>query len=242
MSTGPFTPSAGFYDVVYQHLDYPGTAAHVAALIRERKPDAASVLDMSCGTGLHLTAFAEHFDEIEGADVDEAMLGVARERLGPDVPLHVADYTDFDLGRTYDAVTCMFSSIGYAHTPERLDAAVAGMARHLSPGGVLVVEPWLQPHMVRPPWIRPLVAESDDIVVVRTSRHVRRDDPAVTDMEFAYLVTTAEEGSSFFVEHHVMGVYPAERYVEAFESAGVTTEFLDDGTVLGRGLVVGVRR
>lgn len=245
MSIGPFTPSAAFYDVVYQHLDYPGTAALVAGVMLERNPGARSMLDMSCGTGLHLAAFIDHFVEVEGADVDEAMLAVARDRLGHHVQLHVADYTDFDLGRTYDAVTCLFSSIGYAHTPDRLDSAVAAMVRHLAPGGVLVVEPWLQPHMLSPPWLRTLVAEADDMTVLRSTRHryeEYEDGTGLSDMEMTYLVTTLEDGARVVTERHLMGVFPAARYVAAFEAAGLETEFLEDGTALGRGLAVGVRR
>lgn len=241
MSGGPFTPSARVYDLVYGHLDYPTTAARVARLVRERNPGASSLLDVACGTGLHLVAFRELFDDVEGADIDPAMLDIARDRLGDGVPLHVADYTDFDLGRRYDVVTCMFSSIGYAHTPERLDAAMSAMAHHLDDGGVLVVEPWLLPHMVQPPYLRTHVAESDDMVVLRTSRHLAPGADDVTDMEFAYLVTTAE-GSECFTERHVMGLFPAERYVEAMTRAGLDSEFLDGGTELGRGLAVGVRR
>jgi SAM-dependent methyltransferase len=81
------------------------------------------------------------------------MLEVAVGRL-PGVPLHEVDMLTMDLGRRFDAVTCLFSSIGYAHTPERLQAAVATMARHLEPGGVLVLEPWLWPDMIREPLIR----------------------------------------------------------------------------------------
>lgn len=230
-----------FYDVVYRHLDYGGTADLVESLIRERNPGAASLLDMSCGTGLHLQQWVGRFDEVEGADVDPAMLEVAREHLGDRVPLHVADYTEFDLGRTYDAVTCMFSSIGYAHTPDRLDAAIASMGRHLNPGGVLVVEPWLLPHMVQPPFIRTHVAEADDMVALRSTRHLAPGDTSVTDMEFAYLVTTAD-GSKVLTERHVMGLFTADRYVEAFASAGLDAEFLEGATELNRGLVIGVNR
>ena len=57
--------------------------------------------------------------------------------------LEVADMTSFDLGRRFDVVTCLFSSIGYVGTAERLDQAIATMAAHLEPGGTLIVEPWL---------------------------------------------------------------------------------------------------
>jgi SAM-dependent methyltransferase len=221
MNQGPFEPSALFYDQVYQHLDYPGTAALVEGLIRERNPGVRSLLDMSCGTGLHLKEWRSTFDE---------------------VALHQADFTDFDLGRRYDAVTCMFSSIGYAATPDRLDAAIAAMARHLEPGGVLVVEPWLSPAMIQPPFLRTMTSESDDMVILRSTRHRYEGDPVsggVSDMEFAYVVTT-DDGSQFFTEQHLMGVYPPDRYVQAIEAAGLRAEFLEGLTDLGRGLAVGV--
>ncbi len=242
-STSPFRPSAEIYDVVYQQIDYAGTAATVEKVIRDRNPSAASLLDMSCGTGLHLEHWRGRFAAGEGADVDSAMLDVARRRL-PGVPLHLADYTGFDLGRSYDAVTCMFSSIGYTRTSERLDAAIAAMARHLSPGGVLVVEPWLLPEMIRPPFLRVHTAEADDVVVLRTTRHRYEGDVehgGTSDMEFAYVVTT-HDGSEFFTERHVMGVFPPARYVEAGERAGLDTEFLEGLTELRRGLVVGAKR
>ncbi len=242
MSNTPFRPSAEIYDVFYQHLDYAGTAATVEKVIRDRNPSAASLLDMSCGTGLHLEHWRGRFAEVEGADVDSAMLDVARRRL-PGVPLHLADYTDFDLGRSYDAVTCMFSSIGYVGTPERLDSAFAAMARHVVPGGVLIVEPWLLPSMIQPPFLRVHTAEADDIVVLRTTRHRYEGDAesgGLSDMEFAYVVTT-HDGSDFFTERHVMGVFPPERYVEAGEVAGLDTEFREGLTDFKRGLVVGVK-
>ncbi|HUG74871.1 MAG TPA: class I SAM-dependent methyltransferase [Acidimicrobiia bacterium] len=236
----PFEASARVYDVVYSHLDYQVSALQVEELIRRRNPGASSLLDMSCGTGLHLSIWKDRFDHVEGADVDPAMLEVARERLGDDVPLHVADYVDFDLGRTFDAVTCMFSSIGYARTPDRLDAAIGAMARHLEPGGVLVVEPWLQPDMVIPGHIGGTVSTGDGIVVLRSSRTEYDGDESggETALEFVYVVRTPE-GSDTFTERHVMGVWPSSRYLEAMARAGLDAEFLDGLTELGRGIAIG---
>ena len=81
---------------------------------------------------------------MSGLDLDPQLLAIARERLG-DVELHEGDMTAFSLGRRFDVVTCLFSSIGYVGTVERLDDAIAAMAAHLNPGGVLIVEPWLTP-------------------------------------------------------------------------------------------------
>ena len=237
MMAGPFHPTAHLYDRVYGHLDYPGHAATIESIIRERTPAAASVLDVACGTGKHLEIWCDRFDRVEGLDVDPAMVDIARRRV-PDVAVHEGDFTSFDLGKTFDAVTCLFSSIGYAHTLERLDAAIAAMARHLAPGGVLVVEPWLTPDKIRPPWVRVLVAEADDCVMARTSRIQYDAESGISDMEFTYVVTSIE-GSETFTERHVMGVRAPERHIEAAERAGLTAVFDPVGTYLERGLLIG---
>jgi len=235
---GPFHPIAHLYDRAYSGLDYAGHAAVVEGIIRGRNAGASSLLDVACGTGKHLEIWQDRFD-VEGLDIDPAMLAVASERV-PEVPVHPGDFTDFDLGTTFDAVTCLFSSIGYAHTPGRLDAAIAAMARHLSPGGVLVVEPWLTPEKIRSPWVRLHTVEDEDWVLARTSRHVYDPGAGISDMEFTYIVTTID-GSETFVERHLMGVYPPERLMEAAKSAGLTAEFDPVGTYLERGLLIAVR-
>lgn len=235
---GPFHPTAHIYDRSYKHLDYLAHAEVIERAILSRNPSATSILDVACGTGRHLEIWKERF-EVEGMDVDPAMLEIARARVR-EVPLHEADFTSFDLGKTYDAVTCLFSSIGYAHTPDRLDAAIAAMAGHLAPGGVLVVEPWLTPDRIQSPWVRLHAVEEEDWVLARTSRMHYDAGAGVSDMEFTYLMTTID-GTETFVERHLMGVRPPERYVEAAKRAGLVAEFDKVGTYLERGLLVAVR-
>ncbi|HSM02178.1 MAG TPA: class I SAM-dependent methyltransferase [Acidimicrobiia bacterium] len=235
---GPFHPTAHLYDRAYAHLDYPGHASTVEEIILARNPGAASLLDVACGTGKHLEIWRDRF-EVEGLDIDPSMLDLARARV-PEVPLHLGDFADFELDATFDAITCLFSSIGYAHTPDRLDAAIATMARHLAPGGVLVVEPWLTPEKIRPPWVRLHTSEGDDWVLARTSRMRYDADAGVSDMEFHYVVTTME-GTETIVERHVMGVHPPGLLVAAAERAGLRAEFDPVGTYLERGLLIAIR-
>ena len=240
--SGPFHPTASVYDIVYDHVDYAEHASVIERVIEERFPGAASLLDVACGTGRHLALFRERFDHVEGSDVDPAMLQVARARLG-DVPLHEADMRTIALGRRFDAVTCLFSSIGYMQTTEDLGRAMAAMASHLEPGGVLVVEPWLWPSMIESPGrIRHFVAEGENVVVVRTARWLNAATALaekVSRMEFAYLVTT-DDGSDLRVERHDMGLFTPDEYVAAVRDAGLAAAFDRDGTRMGRGLAIGV--
>src|SRR5207302_1516830 len=113
------------YDLVYAAAgkDYAAEAAQAAALIRERAPAALTLLDVACGTGEHLRHLAGSF-AVEGVDADPAMLAEAHRKL-PQTPLHEGDMRTLQLGRRFDAVTCLFSSVGYLRTAGELDAAVA---------------------------------------------------------------------------------------------------------------------
>ena len=139
-----FSKSAAYYDVIYSFKDYQAEAETLAAVIRENLRSGGNrLLDVACGTGQHITYLKKHF-AVEGLDISEELLTVARQR-NPLVPFHHGDMIDFDLGRRFDVVTCLFSSIGYVRTIENLTQAVCCMARHLVPGGVTLIEPWFTP-------------------------------------------------------------------------------------------------
>jgi SAM-dependent methyltransferase len=229
-----YARSARYYDAIYSFKDYAAEAAAVSARIRAHRPDAATLLDVACGTGAHLVHFAREY-RVEGIDLSEEQLAVARTRL-PGVELHQGDMTTFDLGKTFDAVTCMFSSIGYVGTLEGLDAAVGHMAAHLAPRGVLVVEPWLQPDAFEDGHLSTLFVEEPDIAVARMSISHKERRRSWFDME--HLVGSAD-GVDHFVEHHELGLFTVEEQIAAFERAGLRVEHDPEGP-MGRGLYVGV--
>ena len=141
-----FSKSAKFYNAIYGSMgkDYRAEARKVHQMIRQYKRSSGNaLLEVACGTGLHASVLKD-FYQVEGLDLDAEMLAVASQNH-PDIPLHQADMADFDLGKQFDAITCLFSSIGYVKTTERLEGAIQTMTRHLLPGGVLIVEPWFTP-------------------------------------------------------------------------------------------------
>lgn len=175
---------------------------------------------------------------VEGVDLSREMLAVARRRL-PDVTLAEADMRTLDLGRTFDAVTCLFSSIGYVTEPAELAPTIARLAAHVGRGGVLVVDGWVRPE----DWEgghRPHAEEaSDDLrTVVRLAFSRRVGD--ITALDMHHLVATAD-GIEHFAEEHRLRLVPTDEYVAAFESAGLETSVSRD-FMPGRDRVIGVRR
>ena len=96
----------------------------------------ASVLDAGCGTGRVARELARRGVAVVGVDADASMVATAR-RLSPELDWRVADLSDFDLGRTFDIVL-MAGNVPLFTPPGTQPDLVAGCARHVEPGGVLV--------------------------------------------------------------------------------------------------------
>ena len=232
-----FEHGAEFYDAIYSWKDYPAEVDRLREIVVARAPAATTWLDVACGTGTHLELLRESYS-VEGVDLEADMLAVARERLRG-VPLHLGDMRTFNLGRQFDIVSCLFSSIGYMETVEDLVQALANMGGHVAPGGLLLVEPWLTPDAYQPGHLsKPLVASGDDFHVVRMNDSRIRGRLSV--MRFHYLVSRPGK-VKHFTEDHALALYTNDEYRAAFEAAGLSAT-LDAEGLMGRGLWIASNR
>jgi len=233
-----FTDTAELYDLFYAWKDYAGEAGRVREIVEARAPHARRLLDVACGTGRHLEHLAAWY-EVEGVDLDEGLLNVARGKL-PALRFERADMRELDLGRTFDVVTCLFSSIGYVQTPEAMRSTVAAMARHVVPGGLLIVEPWLTPSTFDPALPgRVVVVEQPGLTGVRLNDS--RVEGRLSIMTFHYLIGRPSAPVEHLVETHTLGLFTDDEYRDAFEAAGVTADHDREG-LMGRGLWIGAVR
>jgi SAM-dependent methyltransferase len=228
--------SAEFYDALYSLKDYATEADAVHELIQKRCPSARSLLDVACGTGRHLERLQGAYI-VEGVDLDERLLAGARARL-PGVRLHATDMRDFDLGRRFDAITCLFSAIGYARTIENVTDTLRTMARHLEPRGVLIIEPWYTPET----WMaqRPALLSIDqpNLKIARMNINSRNGRRAI--VEFHYLVFTPSN-VDHFTDRHELGLFTDDEYRAALNDAGLDVDY-DPHGLTGRGLYIATHR
>jgi SAM-dependent methyltransferase len=231
-----FLRSQRFYDAIYAWKDYQSEAVKIHALIQRRNPGARTLLDVACGTGTHLEHLREHY-EVEGVDVDPEMVRIALERL-PGVPIHEGNMADLHLGKKFDAVTCLFSSIGYMRTVENLIRAVGRMSEHLAQGGVLMVEPWVTPETFEPGRPSAKFVDEPDLKIARMD--VPRVEGRLSVIDFRYLVGT-REGIEDFTERHEIALFTHEEYLDAFRKANLEVEHDPEG-LMDRGLYIGISR
>lgn len=231
-----FTKSAQFYDALYHFKDYVAASNQLKQMIEQRHPNSQTLLDVGCGTGKHVEYLQTDY-QVEGLDLSAELLEVARKRC-PNVPFHEASMVDFNLGQTFDVVTCLFSAIAYVKTIENMERSVATMARHLQPGGLLIVEPWISPEKY---WLGKITANFVDQPDLKIAwMYTSEIEDLVSIFNIHYLVGTPE-GVEHFTERHEMGLFTQEQYLEAFNKAGLDVDY-DANGLFGRGIYIGVKR
>jgi SAM-dependent methyltransferase len=129
-----YTDDAELYDIAFGW-----DVSNEVDWLFERLGRPRAVFEPGCGSGRMLEAFRRRGVDVAGIDVSARMLELARERLGSEADLRLADMTDFDLGRVFDGAISPINTLLHL-TPEQLARHLDCMARHLSPGGAYLVQ------------------------------------------------------------------------------------------------------
>ena len=230
-----FSESVELYDTIYCAMkDYRAEARSIAALLARVRPGAKTVLDVACGTGEHAKHLAaDHGLAVDGVDLEPGFVEIAR-RKNPHGRFERADMIDFDLGRTYDAVLCMFSSIGYVRRLDGVTAALRRFRAHLTPGGAIVVEPWFRPDQFLDAHVSMHMVETDSLKICRMSHSTVVD--RISRVHFEYLIGRPS-GVMRAAEDHELGLFTDDEMRGCFRAAGLECEYDPKGP-MGRGLYV----
>src|SRR6266540_3485549 len=129
MASNPFDALARYYD-----WEHAGFQDDVAMYLGFAKRTGGPILELGCGTGRLL-----------GVDGSAEMLTVARARLERDglaqrVALHHADMRSFSLNERFPFAFVALDSFGLLARRSDQHAALVQAARHLLPGGLLVID------------------------------------------------------------------------------------------------------
>lgn len=143
---------AEYYDTIYAQKDYAGEAAFLADCLGRYGVSApANLLEIACGTGSHALALERLGFRLKATDYSQDLLAVAREKgaqAESNIEFAWADMRELVLDKTdFDAAICLFDSIGYVQADAAIKSVIAGVKKHLKPGGFFLFEFWHAPAM-----------------------------------------------------------------------------------------------
>lgn len=129
-----------YYKLLYGHRDELEARGWVDGIVRRaglKRGD--RLLDMACGRGRHLAGFIDAGMRVTGIDLSEESVREARSHC-PKADVRVHDMREPLVDVAFDAVVCLFTSLGY--TPDRTDdqRSIDAAAASLRPGGRFVLD------------------------------------------------------------------------------------------------------
>ncbi len=210
-------------------IEYDAWADFILSYAADAGLGVHSVLDLACGTGNLTRQLVNQNLELTGLDASAEMLQVAAERL-PDVEWVQGDLRTFELGRTFDLITCVFDSLNNLTHDGDLLRALRRTRAHLNPGGLLAFD--VNTRLgVRELWEGDSIEGLEDLpggaqVHYHWShRHDPEQDLGVVQA-FCRIVGGAE-GEEFVETHFERGYDPAELNLALGEAGFASWEILE---------------
>ncbi len=108
-------------------------------LLLEKLEEKAHILDVCCGTGNVAGLLSERGYNMTGLDGSKLMLDYAKENA-PAVEFVQADARDFNLGRKFQAITCLFDSINHLLSKDDVLLVFKNIYEHLEENGIFVFD------------------------------------------------------------------------------------------------------
>lgn len=230
---------AAAYDALCASKDTAREAARLDALARRYgRSGGTRWLDVACGAGRHLE-FLRHRYDVVGLDRSRSMLRLARRRL-PTTRLLLGDMRSFDLTEQFDVVSCLYSAVGHLGSVRELSITLRNFARHLRPGGICVIEPWLDPRRYSAGFVQLVSRSGPDGSIARMAiSRPRRGHRS--RIHYEYLLGDPAGGIRHFAEDVSGLMVRPDRFRELLVAAGLRPRFIEAGLTPGRGLQVGLK-
>jgi ubiquinone/menaquinone biosynthesis C-methylase UbiE len=230
---------AKYYDRVYSFRDYLDEAVRLQNLIiKYLETGGNTLLDVACGTGLHVKHLKDDFS-CTGVDVSKAMVRIARKNV-KGVTFKVADMRNLKLGKEFDVVTCLLSSIGYAKTYANLEKTIRNISRHLKKGGLTLIEPCHANSAYVKGEPRLTTYDGKDVKIARVNYTNVRQATAVLNMHL--LIAERGKDAKYYVDRHELGLFGINKTLRIMKDAGLKSKYLKNGLMTGRELFVGIKK
>lgn len=233
-----FKTISTYYDALYVNdREYAPEAARVKALLtRHGVVSQADLLVLACGTGGHIPYFKDDYT-VSGLDLSEDMLKRAREKF-PGVRFHLGNLIDFKLDSDFDAMICLYGSIGFVRTVDNLRASMKRIAAHLRPDGLALITPWSTVEDFQD-LIVVDAADKTDLKIARMEQ-VRLKEPKIVEVTFHHLIGKNNE-VTYHKQSMEIGLFSREEYRSAMTDSGLKVVEEYTGSDVRGGAYIGKR-
>lgn len=128
-----------FYELVYPEPNEETPKMCLRMFSRYLSKPPRSILDIGCGTARDLHVLSRTCSDCWGVDYLPKMISYAK-RIRSHLRLQVGDMRTVRLGRTFDVIMCMGSTLAYAISNENVDRVLQTFVAHSHRGTLLILD------------------------------------------------------------------------------------------------------
>ena len=123
-----------FYEIFNRYRNYKREIRFILNITKNKK----WVLDLGCGTGIHLNTLENLGYSTTGIDKSKNMINLAKEKVKGN--LYNYDILDFNLNEKYDAIISMHSVFNHLKGYNEFEKALNNSINHLNANGVIIID------------------------------------------------------------------------------------------------------
>lgn len=208
-----FIEYAKYYNLLNKEKNYIEECDYLQKIFKRFQVIPASLLDFGCGTGRHAIEFARRGHWVQGVDLSEEMIKLAKEAFNKeDLPamgeilfLTLKDFLSQPIKKN-DVSVSLFHVANYQTTDEDLIEYFRILNKSTKPGGLVIFDYWYRPAVDNlKPEKRKKIVENDEMRVTRISTPNYIKNGEVIEVLFDILIEDKLSGESFKInENHKM--------------------------------------
>lgn len=125
---------AKYYDIFYQSKNYEKETR----FLRQFMSVNDKILDVGCGTGIHASLLTKQGFEVDGLDLNNEMLEIARTRLNNN--LYLQNILNININKKYNNIISMFAVFNHLKNIDELKKALLNLKNILSDNGKIIID------------------------------------------------------------------------------------------------------
>jgi SAM-dependent methyltransferase len=125
------------YDSIMPDRFYEDYYGFIVEILERFEIRPIESLEVACGTGKLAKIFLDKGYAIEGLDLSESMLNIAKKK---GLKVHQGNMIDFELNRKYDLILCIFDSLNYVQQQSELQQCFDSVNKHLDQDGLFIFD------------------------------------------------------------------------------------------------------
>jgi ubiquinone/menaquinone biosynthesis C-methylase UbiE len=128
---------AEVYDLIMDNKFYSDYYTFIVELIKKLNFKPKNILELACGTGKLAKIFLSRGYNIEGLDLSDEMLKIAKSK---GLKVYKGNIINFRLRNKYDLIVCAFDSLNYIQKKSDLQKCFNSVNRHLNQNGLFIFD------------------------------------------------------------------------------------------------------